>query len=101
MGEGDCGLGDDTELSLPLDEQRGDDQGRNDLDHVVVAGGKESEVAVHQDDALEIRRQILETLEQLIFQPGLASQERDGVGVLADMDQARAKVRFLVELVVV
>ena len=68
--EGHRRLGDDAELHLAADEQRRDDQHRDDLDQVVVAGGEEAEVAVHGDDAPEVADQRVDPAEQPAAESG-------------------------------
>ena len=95
------GLRHDAEFDPPLNEQGRHQQHRYDLDHVVVAGGEEAEVAVDADDDAEIGDQILELPHQAGLDPALVMQQRDGFGPLAHMNQARAEHGLLVELLVV
>ena len=73
------------------DEERRHDQGRDDLDQVVVAGGEEAEVAVHGDDALQVLAPARRAAEQRSADPLLAAKQRHRLGVLAHVDQSARK----------
>ena len=53
------------------------------------------------DDPPEVVHQLVEAAQEPGRQPALAAQQRDRLGVLADVDQVRAEVGLPVELAVV
>src|SRR6185437_5345086 len=63
--KGDRRLGNDAKLDLPFDKGRGDDEGRNNLDHPIVAGGEEADIAVDRGDLAKIGDEVIEPTEQL------------------------------------
>src|SRR6185437_9382774 len=99
--KGDRRLGNDAKLDLPFDKGRGDDEGRNNLDHPIVAGGEEADIAVDRGDLAKIGDEVIEPTEQLSHLRWLVSRRHNGVSVVPDVDQPGAEARFLVQLVVV
>src|SRR3984957_2069742 len=99
--KGDRRLSNDAELDLPFDEGWSDDEGRNDLDHPIVAGGEEANIAVDRGDRAKIGDEVVEPTEQLSHLRVLISRGHDGVRVISDRDEPGAEARFLVQLVVV
>ncbi len=94
-------LRDHAEVRLPADEERRDDQDRDHLDHVVVAGREEAEVPAHGDDALQVLDHGVDARQEPLADPVLAAQERHGLRVLAQVHQLRAEARLAVALAVV
>jgi hypothetical protein len=99
--ERDRRLSDDAELDLPFDEGGGDNEGRDDLDHPIVASREETNVAVDRGDLAKIGDEIVEPTEQLSHLRALVTRRHDCLSVVSDIDELRAEARFLVQLVVV
>jgi hypothetical protein len=68
-------LHDHAELDIATDEERGDDQCRDELYHVVVSRGEERQVAVYRDGPSQIGRQGLDVAQQPGRQPTFAMQQ--------------------------
>jgi hypothetical protein len=76
-------LRDYAERRFAANEERRDDEGRDDLDEIVVAGGEEPEVAVHCDGALHVLDQLVDATRQARAEAAFALQHDHRLCVVA------------------
>ena len=80
-------LGNHTKLDFAADEKGGDNQGRDNLDHPVIAGGAKVHVSACLDDVEEVFHQVTEISDKQPDQTSFPSAEGHRLGVCPHVDQ--------------
>jgi hypothetical protein len=67
----------------------------------VIASGEEANVAIDGNDRAKISYKIVKPALQAHLEPILAARQQDRFGVFPNVNESRAEVGFLIELIVV